>query len=90
MPRLKRNLIRENKFLHIMVQGINRERIFKKDNQKNLGKLGRLEISKSQINPPSGTVHIDSDSRNQNDSKKKYCQSVNQPVKVQNPDIINQ
>ena len=34
MPRLKRNLIRENKFLHIMVQGINRERIFKKDNQK--------------------------------------------------------
>ncbi len=34
MPRLKRILIKENKFLHIMVQGINRERIFKKDNQK--------------------------------------------------------
>lgn len=34
MPRLKRNQIKENKFLHIMIQGINREKIFKKDNQK--------------------------------------------------------
>lgn len=34
MPRLKRRLIREKKYLHIMVQGINREKIFKKDSQK--------------------------------------------------------
>ncbi len=34
MPRLKRRLIKEKKYLHIMVQGINREKIFKKDIQK--------------------------------------------------------
>ena len=51
MPRLKRNLIRENKFLHIMVQGINRERIFKKDNQKKeYIKLLKEYIEKYKIN----------------------------------------
>lgn len=34
MPRLKRTLLDKDNFLHIMVQGINKENIFKKDNQK--------------------------------------------------------
>ena len=34
MPRLKRKLLNRNNFLHIMVQGINRENIYNKENQK--------------------------------------------------------
>ena len=60
----------------------------KEQDQKDLGKLGRLKGSESQINPACRPIDFISD--HQYRAQDQHDESIDDPVKVQHPHIVDQ
>ena len=66
---------------------MNLKKFGEKQNQKNFRHVGWLKL-KSDIDPACRAVSLDTDQKNQ--SEQHGAQQINQPVKIQNPCIIEE